>query len=134
VPPVVKVLTQACNFRTAGTSHISLQVKPAGLSTQKPYLKEKMMKKIFGSFALACILTASMAAFAQSSGDSMKQDSTSQDSMKKDDSMKNDSIKKDDTKKTKKTKKKDAMKKDDSMKKDDMKKDDSMKNDPMKQN
>jgi pentapeptide MXKDX repeat protein len=44
------------------------------------------MKKTLGGFALACILTASVAAFAQSSGqDSMKQDSSQQDSMKKDD-------------------------------------------------
>jgi pentapeptide MXKDX repeat protein len=112
-----------------GTSHIRLQVKPAGRSNSNTH-QEKIMKKIFGSFALACILTASMAAFAQ---DTMKQDS-SQDSMKKDDSMKNDSMKKDDSKKSKKMKKKDAMKKDDSMKKDDMKKDDSMKHDDMKQN
>ena len=34
------------------------------------------MKKFFGSFVLACVLMASMSAFAQ---DSMKQDSTSQE-------------------------------------------------------
>ena len=96
------------------------------------HLKEKVMKKFFGSFALACILAASMSALAQDSmkQDSMSQDSSKQDSMKKDDS-KNDSMKKDDSKKTKKAKttKKDTMKKDDNMKHDD-----NMKNDQMKQN
>jgi len=43
------------------------------------------MKKIFSSLMLACVLTASLAAFAQ---DQMKQDD-----MKKDDSMKNDQMK-----------------------------------------
>ncbi|MGB8582369.1 MAG: hypothetical protein WCD47_16230 [Candidatus Sulfotelmatobacter sp.] len=58
------------------------------------------MKRFFGSFALACILMASISAFAQ---DSMKQDSTSQDSSNQDTMKKDDSMKKD-TKKTKKTK------------------------------
>jgi pentapeptide MXKDX repeat protein len=122
----------ACNFPTP--SHIPSQ--PAGESCRtiklNTHLKEKTMKKIFGSFALAYILMASMSAFAQDSmkQDSMGQDSSKQDTMKKDDTMKNDSMKKDDTKKTKKTKaKKNTTKTDDSMKKDD-----TMKNDQMKQN
>src|ERR1700692_65864 len=80
---------------------------PAG-QPKSDFFQENLMKKIFGSFALACILAASLSLFAQDAmkQDSMKQDSSQQDSMKKDDSMKNDS----------------------------MKKDDSMKNDQMKQN
>src|SRR5579862_3447991 len=106
-----------CNFPTS--PHIPSQ--PADKSCRSiklnTHLKEKTMKKIFGSFALACILMASLSAFAQDSmkQDSMSQDSSKQDTMKKDDTMKNDSMKDDsmkkDTKKTKKTKaaKKDAI-------------------------
>jgi pentapeptide MXKDX repeat protein len=126
-----------CNFPTP--PHIPSQ--PAGETCRtiklNTHLKEKTMKKFFGSFALACILMASMSAFTQ---DSMKQDSTSQDSskqdtMKKDDSMKNDSMKDDSMKKDAKKAKKNKAAKKDTMKKDDsMKKDDTMKNDQMKQN
>jgi pentapeptide MXKDX repeat protein len=120
-----------CNFPTP--PHIPSQ--PAGETCRtiklNTHLKEKTMKKFFGSFALACILMASMSAFTQDSTkqDSMSQDSSKQDTMKND-SMKDDSMKKD-AKKAKKNKaaKKDTMKKDDSMKKDD-----TMKNDQMKQN
>jgi pentapeptide MXKDX repeat protein len=90
-------------------------------------LKGKSMKLI-GKLMTLCVLTASLSAFAQSSGGDMKQDE-----MKHDD-MKQDTMKKDDTKKdkkmTKKTKK-DSMKKDD-MKKDDMKHDDMSKDDGKK--
>ncbi len=47
------------------------------------------MKKIFGTLAIACLLAAPIAGFAQ---DSMKQDSMSQDGSKQD-SMKNDQMK-----------------------------------------
>jgi pentapeptide MXKDX repeat protein len=125
-------LKPQCNFLGYRTSHL----RPAGanLPDYLTHSTEKIMKKIFGSLALACILTASMSAFAQ---DSMKQDSSQQDTMKKDNSMKNDSMKKDDSKKTsKKAKaaKKDNMKNDNMKKDDNMKHDDTMKNDQMKQN
>jgi pentapeptide MXKDX repeat protein len=128
-------------FPSPAHPNCSPQVQPCRTTELNTHLKgEHTMKKLFSSFALACMLTASLSAFAQDAmkQDSMKQDTAQQDSMKKDDSMKNDSMKKDDkkSKKAKKDamKKDDKMKKDDSMKHDDMKKDDSMKNDQMKQN
>src|ERR1700722_11232951 len=122
-----------CNFFLPGSSHFCPQVEPGGAN--RTTLKEKRMKKIFGNLMLACVLTASMAAFAQDQmkQDTMKPDDAKQDTMKQD-TMKNDQMKKD--KKSKKAKK-DAMKKDDmkkdSMKDDNMKKDD-MKHDEMKSN
>jgi pentapeptide MXKDX repeat protein len=84
------------------------------------------MNKAICRLMAMCLLSASLAGFAQSS-DSMKQDQghpdqTKQDNgMKKDDSMKHDQMK--DSKKAKKAKKTknsgDSMKKDNSMKHDD---------------
>jgi pentapeptide MXKDX repeat protein len=112
-------------FRPAGTN----------LPDYRTHSTENIMKRVFGSLALACILTASMSAFAQ---DSMKQDTSQQDTMKKDnsnDSMKNDSMKKDDSKKTnKKAKTKKDNMKNNNMKDDNMKHDDNMKNDQTKPN
>jgi pentapeptide MXKDX repeat protein len=102
-------LSLARSFLARGTSHLRLQVHTCQTTELDTRLKEKTMKKFFGSFASACILMASMSAFPQ---DSMSQDSSKQDTMRKDDSMRNHSMKKDDSRK----------------------KDDTMKNDQMKQN
>jgi pentapeptide MXKDX repeat protein len=104
--------------------------------------EEKLMKQLFSSLTLACVLAASTSVFAQDAmkqdnmkNDSATQNSTQQDSSKQD-SMKNDSMSDGKKKpKTKKAAKQDAMKKD-NMKNDNMKdgskKDDNMKNDNMK--
>jgi pentapeptide MXKDX repeat protein len=105
------------------------QVKPADID--KEFFLGENMKKTFGSWMLMCVLTASMAAFAQ---DQMKQDDIKKNDAQHD-TMKNDQMKND--KKAKKASKKDHMGKDsmkqDNMKHDDMKKDDAKKDD-MKQN
>src|ERR1700733_125429 len=123
-----------CNFPPPRTSHLCPQANPARRN-RSTLSKEITMKKMFSSFALACVMAASMATFAQSGQDQVKPDDTKQQDQMKNDQMKNDSMKKDDTTKKKSKKvKKDQMKKDDTMKHDDMKKDDTMKNDQMKQN
>jgi pentapeptide MXKDX repeat protein len=88
---------------------------PAKSELHSPnFIQGDTMKKIFSSLTLACVLAASLAAFAQ---DQMKQDDMKKDDAKPD-TMKSDSMKKD--KKSKKAAKKDAMKKDE-MKKDETK-------------
>jgi pentapeptide MXKDX repeat protein len=51
------------------------------------------MKKLFCRLMAMCFLTVSLAAFAQSGGDAMKQDSMKQDSMKQDQMKKDDMAK-----------------------------------------
>src|SRR2546426_6730530 len=92
------------------------------------------MKKLITKFMAMCLLSVSLAAFAQSGDtkqDEMKQDDMKQDQMKHDD-MKKDDMKKDEMKKDKKSKKSKKAKKDemkhDEMKHDDMSKDDTKKN------
>jgi pentapeptide MXKDX repeat protein len=120
----------ACNFWPSPTSHPCPQVRACLTLQIENAFKERIMKSIFGSLTLACLLAASAASFGQ---DQMKQDPPKSDNSMQQDQMKNDQMKHDDMKKDKKSKKaakKDQMKKDD-MKKDDMKKDD-MKKDDMK--
>jgi pentapeptide MXKDX repeat protein len=119
-----------CNFLSYRESHLCPHVRTAAGANRITFQGDNM-KKIFSSLMLACVLTASLAAFAQ---DQMKQDDMKKDDAKQD-TMNKDQMKKD--KKSKKAAKKDAMKKDsmkdDNMKKDDMKKDD-MKKDEMQNN
>src|ERR1700685_837448 len=95
-----------CNFPPPRTSHLCPQANPARRN-RSTLSKEITMKKMFSSFALACVLAASMATFAQSGQDQGKPGDTQQQ---------------------------DQRKNDDTMKHEDMNKDDTMKNDQMKQN
>jgi pentapeptide MXKDX repeat protein len=113
-----------CNFLPHHSSHLSPQVRNPPAGAKSTDIQGEFMKRLLSSLMLTCVLTLSMAAFAQ---DQMKQDDMKKDDAKQD-TMKNDQMKKD--KKSKKAAKKDAMKKDD-MKKDNMK-DDNMKKDDMK--
>jgi pentapeptide MXKDX repeat protein len=105
-------------------AHLIAGIDTSRFQIQTTELKERFMKKLICRLMVLCFLSVSLAAFAQSGGDTMKQDNMKQDSMKNDDMAKDKKASK--TKKTK-TKKSD-MKKADSMKHDDtMKHDDSMK-------
>jgi pentapeptide MXKDX repeat protein len=115
---------------TSGTSAHPIPVrKQQHCLADRNQIQGGPMKKIFSTLALACILAASLSAFAQ---DQMKQDDKQNAKQnQKQNAMQNDKVKDGQTKAAPKKTNKVVRK--DSAKKDEMKQDNT-KNDQMKQN